>query len=197
MSLGGPIFDIAKLKWLNGRYLREKLTPGEVLQRMIEWKANPEFLGKILPLALQRLETLSDFFPLAQFLLNDTPEYGVDALEGKLEPGIAGKLLKIAEWELEKISSWDREALSSLFQQIAETEELKLKQVLAPFFVAISGSTVSLPLFDSLELLGPDLARTRIRIALEKLATAGTGLSKKGLKKLEKEYSQRYGNRID
>ena len=197
MSLGGPIFDIAKLKWLNGRYLREKLTSGEVLQRMIEWKANPDFLGKILPLALQRLETLSDFFPLAQFLLNDAPEYEVDALEGKLEPGIEAKLLKIAEWELEKISSWDREALSSLFQQIAETEEIKLKQVLAPFFVAISGSTVSLPLFDSLELLGPDLARTRIRIALEKLATAGTGLSKKGLKKLEKEYSQRYGNRID
>ena len=197
MSLGGPIFDIAKLKWLNGRYLREKLTSGEVLQRMIEWKANPEFLGKILPLALQRLETLSDFFPLAEFLLNDAPEYEVDDLEGKLEPGIAAKLLKIAEWELEKISSWDREVLSSLFQQIAETEELKLKQVLAPFFVAISGSTVSLPLFDSLELLGPDLARTRIRIALEKLATAGTGLSKKGLKKLEKEYSQRYGNRID
>jgi glutamyl-tRNA synthetase len=63
--------------------------------------------------------------------------------------------------------------------------------------VAISGSTVSLPLFDSLALLGPDLARTRIRIALEKLAAEGVGLSKKGLKKLEKEYAQKYGNRID
>ncbi|MAH26955.1 MAG: glutamate--tRNA ligase [Opitutae bacterium] len=197
MSLGGPIFDIAKLKWLNGRYLREKLSPDEVLQRMLAWKANPEFLGKILPLALQRLETLSDFFPLAQFLLNDAPEYTIDALAGKLEPGIPAKLLKIAEWELEKISSWDRESLSSLFQKIAETEELKLKQILSPFFVAISGSTVSLPLFDSLALLGPDLARTRIRIALEKLAVEGVGLSKKGLKKLEKEYAQKYGNRID
>ena len=197
MSLGGPIFDIAKLKWLNGRYLREKLSPDEVLQRMLVWKANPEFLGKILPLALQRLETLSDFFPLSQFLLNDAPEYTIDALAGKLEPGIPAKLLKIAEWELEKISSWDRESLSSLFQRIAETEELKLKQILSPFFVAISGSTVSLPLFDSLALLGPDLARTRIRIALEKLAVEGVGLSKKGLKKLEKEYAQKYGNRID
>jgi glutamyl-tRNA synthetase len=197
MSLGGPIFDIAKLKWLNGRYLREKLSPEEVLQRMVAWKANPEFLGKILPLALQRLETLSDFFPLAQFLLNDAPEYSMDALAGKLEPGMPAKLLKIAEWELEKISSWDRETLSSLFQKIAETEELKLKQILPPFFVAISGSTVSLPLFDSLALLGPDLARTRIRIALEKLAAEGVGLSKKGLKKLEKEYAQKYGNRID
>ena len=197
MSLGGPIFDIAKLKWLNGRYLREKLSPEEVLQRMVAWKANPEFLGKILPLALQRLETLSDFFPLAEFLLNDAPEYTMEALEGKLEPGMPARLLKIAEWELEKVSSWNRESLSSLFQKIAETEELKLKQILAPFFVAISGSTVSLPLFDSLELLGPDLARTRIRIALEKLATAGVGISKKGLKKLEKEYAQKYGNRID
>ena len=51
MSLGGPIFDIAKLKWLNGRYLREKLSLEDVLQKIIEWKANPEFLSKILPLA--------------------------------------------------------------------------------------------------------------------------------------------------
>ena len=114
----------------------------------------------------------------------------------KTEPGVSAKLLKIAEWELEKIPSWDRESLSSLFQKIAETEELKLKQILAPFFVAISGSTVSLPLFDSLELLGPDLARTRIRIALEKLSIAGVGLSKKGLKKWRRNIS-RYGNRID
>ena len=104
MRLGGPIFDIAKLKWLNGRYLREKLSPEEVLQRMIDWKANPEFLSKILPLALKRLETLSDFFPLAQFLLNDVPEYSSESLVGKMEGGEVAKLLKIAEWELEKVS---------------------------------------------------------------------------------------------
>ena len=67
MSLGGPIFDIAKLKWLNGRYLREKLSQEDVLQKIIEWKANPEFLSKILPLALNRLETLSDFFSIVLF----------------------------------------------------------------------------------------------------------------------------------
>ena len=79
------------------------------------------------------------------------------------------KLLKVAEWEMEKISKWSRDELSALFQKISEVEEIKLKQVLAPFFVAISGSSVSLPLFDSLEILGPDLARTRIRTALENL----------------------------
>ena len=197
MSLGGPIFDIAKLKWLNGRYLREKLNPEDVLQRMIEWKANPEFFAKILPLALKRLETLSDFFPLAQFLFNDTPEYTSESLLVKMEGAEVAKLLKIAEWELEKTTAWQRDELSAIFQKIAVTEEIKLKQVLAPFFVAISGSSVSLPLFDSLELLGPDLTRTRIRFALDKLTADGFGLSKKGLKKLEKEYAIRYGNRVD
>ena len=133
MSLGGPIFDIAKLKWLNGRYLREKLNPEDVLLRMIEWKANPKFFAKILPLALKRLETLSDFFPLAQFLFNDAPEYTSESLLVKMEGAEVAKLLKIAEWELEKTTAWQRDKLSAIFQKIAVTEEIKLKQVLAPF----------------------------------------------------------------
>ena len=197
MSLGGPIFDIAKLKWLNGRYLREKLSQEDVLQKIIEWKANPEFLSKILPLALNRLETLSDFFPLSHFLLDDLPEYSLEKLIGKTEGLQVAKLLKIAEWEMEKIQKWNRDQISALFQKISQLEDIKLKHLLAPFFVAITGNSVSLPLFDSLELLGPDLTRTRIRIALEKLSADSLGLSKKALKKLEKDYANQYGNRID
>ena len=111
------------------------------------WKANPEFLGKIMPFALQRLETFSDFFPLAQFLLSEQPVYTLEDLVGKMEPEQSAKLLKIAEWELEKTASWDRDTLSSVFQRMAEVEGLKLKQLLPLFFMAMSGSTVSLPLF--------------------------------------------------
>jgi len=197
ISLGGPIFDPAKLKWLNGRYLREKLEPTQVVERLLQWKANPELLGKIMPLALQRLETFSDFFPLAQFLLNEQPVYTLEELNGKLAPDQPARLLKIAEWELEKLPDWDRDSISSLFQRIAEVEEMKLKQLLPLFFVAITGSTVSLPLFDGISILGPDLTRMRLRHALETLADDGQGLSKKGTKKLEKEYASTYGNRID
>ena len=197
VSLGGPIFDIEKLKWLNGRYLREKLNPEEVLQKLIEWKAGPDFFQKIIPLALPRLETFSDFFPISQFLLNENPVYKFEDLAGKQEPNDVARMLKIAEWELEKITPWTRDSLANAFQTIAETEEMKLKELLAPFFVCITGSKVSLPLFDGMELLGPDLARTRIRKALQLLAENDSGLSKKGLKALEKEYRQNYGNRID
>ncbi len=197
ISLGGPIFDLAKLKWLNGRYLRERLEPEEVVDRLLKWKANPDFLGKIMPLALQRLETFSDFFPLAQFLLSEQPEFEVEALAGKLEPDQPARLLKIAEWELEKATPWDRNVLSSIFQRIADNEGIKLKQLMPLFFMVMSGSTVSLPLFDGLALLGPDLARMRLRRAMEILGESGKGLSKKGLKSLEKDYSFRYGKRID
>ena len=74
---------------------------------------------------------------------------------------------------------------------------MKLKDLLRPFFFAISGSAVSLPLFDSVALLGPDLSRVRLRNALHKLSETGASLSKKGLKSLEKEYRSAYGNRID
>jgi glutamyl-tRNA synthetase len=197
ISLGGPIFDLAKLKWLNGRYLREKLEPAQVVDRLLQWKANPDVLGKIMPLALQRLETFSDFFPLAQFIFNEQPDYAIEELTSKFEPEQPARLLKIAEWELEKLSKWDRDAISSLFQKIADIEEMKLKQLLPLFFVAISGSTVSLPLFDGISILGPDITRMRFRHALEKLTDHGQGLSKKGVKKLEKEYANSYGNRID
>ena len=107
MSLGGPIFDLAKLKWLNGRYLREKLDKSEVLQRLMEWKANPEFLGQILPLALQRLETFSDFFPLAQFLLTEAPDYPIEALIGKMEAGEVAKFSKLlnGKWKNQRLES--------------------------------------------------------------------------------------------
>ena len=148
-------------------------------------------------MALPRLETFSDFFPLSQFLLNENPLYPFDELVGKQEPREIARLLKIAEWELEKVDSWDRDSLASVFQILAETESKKLKELLTPFFVCITGSKVSLPLFDGMALLGADLSRSRIRKALQLLAENDAGLSKKGLKSLEKEYRQSYGKRID
>jgi glutamyl-tRNA synthetase len=197
ISLGGPIFDVAKLKWLNGRYLREQLSPDEVLQRLQAWKLNDEFLGQLVPLTVQRLETLADFAPLTNFLLADEVEVDAEALAGKLDPTNAARLLKVAEWEFEKLRDWSGESIGATFNHMAEREDLKLKQLMPTFFVAISGSTVSLPLFESMAVLGPNLCRSRLRRALEVLSVAGHGLSKKGLKALEKEYQAKYGNRPD
>ena len=197
MSLGGPVFDVAKLRWLNGRYLREKLQPEEVLDRLREWKLNDDLLARILTLALQRLETFSDFVPLASFLFSESISATPEKLSGKLEPDDAARLVKVAEWEFEKLPAWTAEAIGHTFNRIAEIEERKLKQIMPTFFVALTGSKVSLPLYDAMTLLGPDLSRTRLRQALDIFAEAGHGLSKKGLKALQKEYEAKYGSRPD
>jgi glutamyl-tRNA synthetase len=61
---------------------------------------------------------------------------------------------------------------------------LKIRDLLFPLFVAISGQAVSTPMFETLEILGPDLCRTRLRDALVALG----GLSKKQAEQLEREY---------
>jgi glutamyl-tRNA synthetase len=143
------------------------------------------------------LENFSDFLPLAGFLFNEHPTIALNELVGKIEPDEASKLLKIFEWELEKITEWERDEISQIFQKIAEVEDKKLKEVLPLFFQVMSGAKVSLPLFDAMTILGPDLVRIRLRNALGLLSSEGAGLSKKRLKALEKEYRAKYGNRID
>ena len=74
---------------------------------------------------------------------------------------------------------------------VADALETKPKDFLAPLFIAISGSAASFSVVDSMELLGPDMSRARIRHAIEVLG----GVSNKAMKRLEKEYQQLDGER--
>lgn len=67
VSLGGPIFDVEKLSWLNGMWIREDLSCEQLADRLHDWALNKDYLMQILPHAQPRMETLSDFSPLAAF----------------------------------------------------------------------------------------------------------------------------------
>jgi glutamyl-tRNA synthetase len=209
ISLGGPVFDLHKLHWLNGRYLREKLSPADLLGRMKEWKLNDETWGRVLPLVQKRIEKLSDIVPMAAFFFADQVSYEPSALipakmkvpqenlppdlEASSEPGVmVARLLRIALWEFEKMRVWDSDALQSRVSRIAEKEGLKLRDAVAPFFVAMTGSPASTPLFESMAILGSDLVRRRLHHALDALAQAGFALSGKKMKALEEHYKREY-----
>ncbi|MEO6990883.1 MAG: glutamate--tRNA ligase, partial [Candidatus Baltobacteraceae bacterium] len=68
VALGGPVFDVAKLDWLSGRYLRETLDPAQFAQRLRAWTYDEEQLGRIAALAQPRIERLGDVAPLVAFL---------------------------------------------------------------------------------------------------------------------------------
>ena len=175
VSLGGPVFDVEKLKWLNGRYLREKMNHEEVLEKLINWKGGPDFFRKIIPLALPRLETFSDFFPISQFLLNEIPNYELEDLVGKREPVEVARILKIAEWELWKTSP-GKGIPSEPLQGIAETERRSSRNFL-PLFVCLTGVSLLFRWHGARSRLDQRVSERR-----QLLSENGAGLSKKGLK---------------
>jgi glutamyl-tRNA synthetase len=195
VSPGGPIFDLQKLTAFNGRYIRE-LSPPALLARLKEWMLNDEQWTDIVGMAQPRLNQLSDLVPMSSYLFADRIELTADDLTGCVpEPTRAAELLRLVQWEIEKTGPWDEDVIRAVFERVAELEELPLKKLLALFFVAISGRKVSLPIFQSMVVLGRDLSLRRLHYALDILAGAEVGLKGKKLKKFTKDYEYRYGKR--
>jgi len=183
VSVGGPIFDQTKLAWLNGQYLRQ-LSSHEFAARVSEWMLNANKLNQLIPLVQQRVERLSDLVGLVDYLIGARKTLSVDDFDHKnLEREHIIKVLHhtLAAFDLQR--SWEREALFQLCQKLADSTQLKFRDYLFPLFVAISGRGVSLPLFDSLMFIGPDLSRARLRDALEALSVSG-----KERKRLDKAF---------
>jgi len=186
ISLGGPVFDIEKLRWLNGCWIREELTPEQLAEQLLEWAYNKEYLMPALSHLQQRIETFSDLAPAASFLVSGelaiTEQQFTEA--SKLEVSEQAKILQFVLWKFEALTAWERDLLFNELKGLADNLSIKLKDFLTPVFIAISGTTASFSVMDSMTILGPDMTRARLRHAVEVLG----GISKKQMKKLEKEF---------
>ncbi|WP_444912172.1 glutamate--tRNA ligase [Microbulbifer sp. ANSA003] len=185
VSLGGPVFDVEKLSWLNGLWIRE-LENEQLADRLTEWMFNRDNLLKVLPQAKERMETFGDFAPLVSFLASGKLPLTEDSFSGnKLPLDDQKKLLQFALWRLEALRAWDKDSIFQAVKALSTAMEIKLKDFNAPLFVAISGTTASFSVMEAMVLLGPDLSRARLRQAIDVLGGAG----KKVLKRWEKEYA--------
>ena len=186
VSLGGPIFDVEKLSWLNGLWIREDLDCEQLADRLQEWALNREYLMQILPHAQKRMETLSDFAPLAAFFAaGQLPIKEQDFADGKLQGDELVQALQFALWKLEALRNWQRDDIFAAMKDLADSLDIKVKDFFAPLFIAIAGTTASVSVIDSMTILGPDMSRARVRHALNTLG----GVGKKKLKKLEKAFA--------
>jgi len=186
VSLGGPIFDVEKLSWLNGLWIRENLNLEELAQRLRDWALNKATLDKILPHAQSRMNVLSDFVPLSAYLVSgELPVCAADFGGDGSDAEDTVRSLQFVLWSLEVQRDWSREALFDTLKSLATAMELKPKALFAPLFVAIAGSTSGYSMPDSMSILGPDMTRARLRAGIEALG----GVSKKAAKRLEKEYA--------
>ena len=185
VSLGGPVFDVEKLSWLNGMWIRDNLSDDQLADRLQEWAFNRERLKAFLPFARQRMETFSDLAPLGSYLISGMLPISAEDLQsvGLNEEELI-ETLQFALWRLESVEYWDRDNIFNALKAVADAMGIKLKLFLAPLFIAIAGSSASISVIDSMNLLGADMSRARLRHAINLLG----GVGKKKLKKMEKTY---------
>jgi len=182
VSLGGPIFDLEKLSWLNGTYLRE-MPINYFINEASKWAFNAEYARKIVPLLQTRVETFSDIAHLAGFFFSGKVNFNAQLFtHKKLDEQNVRKALQLILWQLEACRAWHKEAITEAIEKVAQHFDLKLRDLTSLLFVAITGSQNSVSVLDAMVIIGADLTRYRLRCALDNLG----GTSKKELKEWEK-----------
>jgi glutamyl-tRNA synthetase len=194
ISLGGPVFDVQKLTWLNGRWIREVLNLESFAERIQKWALNRDYLMKIASLALPRTTCFSDLGPLTMFLFSGAINIKAEELvDKKMSADMVRKAFHITIVKFDLLQEWNKENIEITLRETADLIEQKLKIFLRPFYVAIAGTPVSLPLFDSMELLGRDICRHRLRDAVQLLG----GVSAKEADQWLKEMSADKSSSVD
>jgi glutamyl-tRNA synthetase len=159
-------FDYKKLDWMNGVYLRA-LDESEFAHRLLLWLGehgydwDAELVRKSVPLVQEKISKLGDYPTFAGFFFRDVhtdpTQLDRDALGASAD-------------ELAAVATWDAATIENALRGLAERLGLKPAKAFQPIRVAVTGSTISPGLFESLALLGREESLARIRRAVEEAA---------------------------
>ncbi|MEE8330551.1 MAG: glutamate--tRNA ligase [Acidimicrobiia bacterium] len=171
------VFDPQKLEWMNGAYIRAMDPEGFAasLQPLVEADlerpleaAEMAALTQLAPLVQERTKLLTEVAPQVRFLFGD-PVYDDKSWDKVMTTPEALVALGGASTTLEGVGDWNTAAIEEALRAMLESVELSPRKGLQPIRVAVTGSSVSPPLFESLEALGKDKSLTRIRVASERI----------------------------
>jgi len=191
VSLGGPIFDVEKLQWLNGLWIRENLSPEAFVERVKKWAFNESSLLPLVEHVQGRVETLADIVPLTGFMFSGMLDLNPESFtHKKLEEAQIKRALQFSLWKLEAQRYWDKDHIFADIKSLAKGMDIKIGDFMQPIFIAIAGTPNSWSVVDSMAHLGPDMSRARLRHAVNSMG----GFSKKETKRVEKEYQSLIAN---
>jgi glutamyl-tRNA synthetase len=181
ISLGGPIFDIDKLRWLNGKHLRS-LGPEKVLDRLRQHVLSDDYLLRVLPLCLERIETLGEFLDYGSFFFMNALNYDDAAKRDMVPKGRSpielSKILdKCVQLHIDPVLDWNAETVEIALGAFAETSGLTRKEIFMTLRVILTGHTASPPLIESAVVLGKETCRERVLHASATLRAMKTRVS--------------------
>jgi glutamyl-tRNA synthetase len=164
VSRNPAVFDEQKLRWMNGRYLRE--LPPENLRTRLEALSGREVPPEAVAISQEKMQTLADFWPLAGFLIERPAGYDEKAWSKVMSDG-APERLRSARSALEAAPEpFGTEQVEEALRGVVERLELKPREIFQPIRVAITGTTVSPGIFESVAALGREETLARIDAAL-------------------------------
>jgi glutamyl-tRNA synthetase len=157
------VFDEQKLRWMNGRYMRE--LPVSELTRRLEQFTGRTGLEPAVRIAQEKLQTLADFEPLCAFIY-DGPASDEKAYEKWIAADGYRERLARARDALAGVEPFDEPGVEQALRGLVESEGVKPKDVFQPLRVALAGTTISPGIFETVALLGRDETLRRIDSAL-------------------------------
>ncbi len=164
----GPRFDLAKLDWVNGQWIRTMLTDSDLIQRIKAYsKYSVEQIERVLPLVKERLVRLDEFDELVAFFFNDVEAYDSSLLipKNKSAADVKDVLPTIIE-RLDVMSTWTHADLESALRGIVEEKGWKVGELFMVVRVAVTGRTATPPLFETMEVIGKPECLVRLRNSL-------------------------------
>ena len=165
VSKSPAVFDEQKLRWMNGRYLRE-LGLDDLTGRL-EARTGHIGLRDAVAISQEKISTLDEFWPLARAFYEE-PVMDAAAREKFLAPELGAEALAVARAALSELEEpWSPEAVEAALRGAVERSGMKAKQVFQPLRVALTGTTISPGIFETVALIGRDKALARIDGALD------------------------------
>ena len=158
------VFDKLKLEWMDGEYIRRMSDEdlAKCLQEFLVDHPAKEKIASVVPLVKDRIKKLSDFIPLTDFLW-EKPEYDKEVFNRLKIDDLRLKLEKIAQTMEEMEKSWKADVFEQTFRKLAKELGLSATQMFQLIRVAVSGQTVTPPLFECIKILGEEETYKRIK----------------------------------
>ena len=166
IRLGGPVFDLTKLKWLNSEYLRA-LSPEAFFTALRDTILSDNYLREISTLIQTRIETLGQFGELTAFLLQDNVMPPAEVWIPKKRTPEETLVFAADQLALLEVTDWNHDALEPALKRLGEEKTWSVKENFMLLRAILSGSTMSPPLLESMVVFGKARTLDRMRRFLE------------------------------
>ncbi|MDD5382323.1 MAG: glutamate--tRNA ligase [Candidatus Margulisbacteria bacterium] len=174
VSKNPAVFDVEKLNWLNGQYIR-KILPERLFDLceplLIEAYGTHDlsYMKKVVTAFHDRLVLIPDIVPLSAYFFQDEFEYDPKGVEKYFKAENAKAILQTLKDRLDTLEPFVKEKIEPVFKGLAEEMKVKLGIIIHPCRLALTGRSESPPMYDVVEILGKEKVKIRLEQALSRI----------------------------